>query len=104
VRFEFAKVVLTTEARAELGRFAACAAASRMAIRVEGHSDRRGSADYNRWLAWDRAAAVSAYLRERGVPDRRIRTRSAGAASPLCEESTEPCFARNRRVEVFAAQ
>ncbi len=79
---------------------AACVAAARLRVRVEGHSDARGREEYNRWLAWDRAAAVSTYLRERGVPDRRVTTRSAGSSRPLCAEATKDCHARNRRVEV----
>jgi outer membrane protein OmpA-like peptidoglycan-associated protein len=104
LQFGFDTASLPDEARRALDRFASCVAATGSGVRVEGHSDSRGGDEYNRWLAWDRAASVSAYLRERGLADRRIATRSQGAARPLCEEATPDCFARNRRVEVSATR
>ncbi len=100
VRFGFDKASLPADVEQDLDRFAACVAATRLRVRVEGHSDLRGKAEYNIWLAWDRAAVVSTYLREHGLPGRRVVTRSAGAARPLCGETTKDCHAKNRRVEV----
>jgi peptidoglycan-associated lipoprotein len=104
LRFQFDQASLPDDARETLARFASCVAATRFDVRVEGHSDSRGGDEYNRWLAWDRAASVSAYLRQHGVADRRITTRSQGARRPLCRDASEDCFARNRRVEVIVAR
>lgn len=103
LRFDFGAASLSAEARAELDRFAACIAPGRARVRVEGHTDARGTEEYNRWLAWDRAAAVSAYLRERGL-ERRVVTRFVGSGRPLCGEATDDCYARNRRVELVTEE
>lgn len=99
IRFAFDSAELPAEARDALDRFAACVSATRLAVRVEGHTDARGTDQYNRWLGWDRAAAVSAYLRERGLPERSVSTHFMGKSRPLCDELTEACHGRNRRVE-----
>jgi outer membrane protein OmpA-like peptidoglycan-associated protein len=104
LRFDFDRAALPDDARRVLDRFASCAAAAGLQVQVDGHGDARGGEEYNRWLAWDRAASVTAYLREHGVADRRIVTRSHGAARPLCAEASEDCHARNRRVELIPAR
>jgi outer membrane protein OmpA-like peptidoglycan-associated protein len=71
---------------------------------VEGHTDAVGTDEYNRWLAWDRAAAAAAYLRERGLAPGRVTTRFVGKGRPVCREATEACYARNRRVEVITVE
>lgn len=104
LRFEFDKASLTPEAREALDRFVACVAASLRKVRVEGHTDAVGTDEYNRWLAWDRAAAAAAYLRERGLAPGRVTTRFVGKGRPVCREATEACYARNRRVEVITVE
>jgi peptidoglycan-associated lipoprotein len=99
VQFGFDQATLTPAARQALDRFAACAAPGAGAIRLDGHCDVRGSAAYNLALGERRGNAVARYLESRGVVAGRISTRSFGKSSPLCEESTEACHARNRRVE-----
>jgi peptidoglycan-associated lipoprotein len=66
-------------------------------IRVDGHCDERGSAEYNLALGDRRAAAVRDYLASLGVRPDRIQTRSLGTEAPFCRESGESCWSQNRR-------
>ncbi len=66
-------------------------------INIEGHSDERGTAEYNLGHGERRANAVKAYLVELGVPGDRITVVSKGKESPFCTESNESCWQQNRR-------
>lgn len=68
-------------------------------IRVEGHTDRQGGADYNRGLSQRRAQAVVAYLVSKGVPAERLRAQGFGFDRPLGSNDTEEGRSQNRRVE-----
>lgn len=70
-----------------------------MVIEIGGHTDNRGSADYNLDLSRRRAAAVTEYLQLRGIAHERVRFRGYGAAQPLDSNATETGRSRNRRVE-----
>jgi len=66
-------------------------------LTVEGHSDERGTREYNIGLGARRAQAVKDYLTSLGVSTARLETISYGKERPVCIESTEPCWAQNRR-------
>jgi len=66
-------------------------------ITVEGHCDERGSVEYNLALGERRAKAAYDYLSSLGVAADRMKTVSYGKEVPLCQDSTEECWARNRR-------
>jgi peptidoglycan-associated lipoprotein len=66
-------------------------------ITVEGHCDERGSVEYNLALGERRAKAAYDYLVSLGVDPSRLKTVSYGKEVPLCQESGEDCWARNRR-------
>src|SRR5690606_24052831 len=68
------------------------------ALRLIGHTDSTGSAAHNMDLSSRRAASVKAALEQRGVTQP-ISSSGAGMTQPLCEEDTDECRARNRRVE-----
>jgi peptidoglycan-associated lipoprotein len=68
-------------------------------IRVAGHADERGSDEYNLALGQRRAAAVKAYLIQRGIAESRIETVSYGEERPVAQGSDESAFAQNRRAE-----
>jgi peptidoglycan-associated lipoprotein len=99
IRFAFDRTTLTPEAREQLDAFAGCLLATAVRIQLDGFCDPRGSAEYNRWLAWDRAAAVAAHLKGRGVPAKQLSTRFRNLTGPACPASSEACFADQRRVE-----
>lgn len=64
---------------------------------VEGDCDERGTREYNLALGARRANAVKEYLVSLGVSSSRIDTISYGKEHPVCTESTEDCWAQNRR-------
>jgi len=64
---------------------------------VEGHADERGTREYNLALGARRAQAVRDYLVSLGVSGARIETISYGKERPMCVQSTEGCWAQNRR-------
>lgn len=67
-------------------------------LRIVGHTDAAGGAEHNQELSEQRAAAVVEALRARGV-SAELDSSGAGESAPLCEEDTDECHARNRRVE-----
>jgi peptidoglycan-associated lipoprotein len=66
-------------------------------VLIEGHTDERGTSEYNLGLGDRRAAAAVSYLLTRGVPANRMVAISYGEERPQCTEPTEACWARNRR-------
>jgi peptidoglycan-associated lipoprotein len=70
---------------------------SNIRIIIEGHSDERGSTEYNLALGTSRADAVKNALIQAGVAGDRIKTISYGKEKPFCTESNESCWQQNRR-------
>jgi peptidoglycan-associated lipoprotein len=68
-------------------------------IRIAGHTDERGSDEYNLALGQRRAAAVKAYLVQRGIADSRIATASYGEEHPIAQGNDESAWSQNRRAE-----
>ncbi|REJ82126.1 MAG: peptidoglycan-associated lipoprotein [Acidobacteria bacterium] len=66
-------------------------------VTLEGHCDERGTNAYNLALGESRANAALDYLVSLGLEASRFRTQSYGEERPVCEESTESCWQRNRR-------
>lgn len=69
-------------------------------IRVDGHTDATGTAEYNQWLSEKRAASVEAYLIESGIDAHRISTAGLGQSDPVADNKTAEGRQQNRRVEV----
>lgn len=68
-------------------------------VRLEGHTDERGSADYNMTLGGRRADSVRQLLESYGVEAARIETRSYGEEMPADPGHDDAAWAANRRVE-----
>lgn len=66
---------------------------------LEGHTDERGSADYNMVLGQRRAESVQDLLVSLGVEAERIEVQSFGEELPAATGHDESAWARNRRVE-----
>jgi peptidoglycan-associated lipoprotein len=69
-------------------------------VRLEGHTDERGSREYNIGLGERRAQTVRRALMLQGVQDAQITTVSYGEERPAVDGSDEAAFAQNRRVEL----
>ena len=68
-------------------------------IRIEGHTDSRSGARYNKRLSDKRAKSVKKYLTKRGVLADRMTAVGYGEESPIDTNDTDEGRARNRRVE-----
>ena len=93
IRPEFVDVV------AAHGRFLAANPALR--VRLEGHTDERGSREYNIALGERRSQTVRRALALQGVKESQIATVSYGAERPAVAGSDESAYTKNRRVELF---
>jgi peptidoglycan-associated lipoprotein len=98
VHFDFDKYDIRDEDRATLQRQAAWLAKyPSVRVTIEGHCDERGTREYNIALGARRANAVKEYLVSVGVSSARVDTTSYGKERPICTESSESCWAQNRR-------
>lgn len=70
-------------------------------LRLEGNADERGSREYNMGLGERRGNAVSAALQANGGSATQLSVVSYGEERPVCNDSGEDCWAKNRRVELI---
>lgn len=70
-------------------------------IRVEGHTDSTGAADYNLGLSQRRAQSVRDLLVDRGIGPGRITTEGLGEEYPVASNNTDAGRQQNRRVEII---
>lgn len=68
-------------------------------IKVEGHTDDRGSEEYNLKLSERRAKTVADYLIAEGIDSGRVTFQGIGEVSPLLPNTSEYNRSKNRRVE-----
>lgn len=98
IHFDFDRYDLNAEAKKTLKTLADWMARNSNAkIEIEGHCDERGTSEYNLALGAKRAQAAKDYLTSLGVSASRFSTISYGKELPLCKESTEECWLKNRR-------
>jgi len=69
-------------------------------VLIAGHTDERGSREYNMALGERRAQSVSSYLAAQGVNPSNIRVISYGEERPAVNGTTEEAYAQNRRAEL----
>jgi peptidoglycan-associated lipoprotein len=69
-------------------------------VRLEGHTDERGSREYNIGLGERRAQAVRQVLLLQGASPAQITTVSYGEERPAVQGTGEDVWAKNRRVEI----
>jgi outer membrane protein OmpA-like peptidoglycan-associated protein len=84
---------------AVVGQLATCPNAR---LTVEGHTDARGSAEYNQALSERRANSVRDYLIGAGIDGSRLKAVGIGEARPIASGETAEAYRRNRRVELRA--
>jgi outer membrane protein OmpA-like peptidoglycan-associated protein len=68
-------------------------------IEIQGHTDSRGTDEYNMGLSERRATTVASYLESKGVVATRVTTKGYGESAPAYTNDTDEGMAQNRRVE-----
>lgn len=68
-------------------------------LRVEGHTDDKGTTEFNHKLGQARAEAVVAWLEKHGVEKGRLEAKGLGEEHPLVANDTDANREQNRRVE-----
>lgn len=71
----------------------------KLKVNLQGHTDERGTREYNLALGERRAKAVARMLKVLGIPDNRIATTSYGEEKPMAMDQGEAAWRLNRRVE-----
>jgi peptidoglycan-associated lipoprotein len=98
--FEYDSSNLTPEALAALDAHIAALHTNTKNVRLEGHTDERGTREYNLALGERRAITVRDYMVANGIENFRIETISYGEESPMAYGSGDGNWAQNRRVEL----
>ena len=101
VYFDFDQDSLRPEFQAIVGchaKYLRDRPSSRMTL--EGNADERGSREYNLGLGERRGNAVSSAIQANGGSGSQITVTSYGEERPVCTDSNEDCWAKNRRVEI----
>jgi outer membrane protein OmpA-like peptidoglycan-associated protein len=97
INFTFNSAVLPDSSHTMIERVAqVMKEAPDIKVRVEGHTDAIGSADYNVSLSERRALSVAEYLVKQGVEPARLMLIGKGMAEPLVQNPKDPA---NRRVQ-----
>lgn len=81
------------------GRYLAQNPAGR--VRLEGHTDERGTREYNIALGEARAKTIARMLQLQGVSSAQTRAVSYGEELPVDEAHTESAWSKNRRVNII---
>ena len=104
VYFEFDSSMLSSAGRDELDRLSSQLAAGTARVAIEGHTDDRGTTEYNLALGQQRANTVAEYLRRLGVASARIDTITYGEERPADGGDGESAWAKNRRAELVVGK
>jgi len=98
VLFDYDQYEIRTDARPILDSVAAWMNSHKgVSITIEGHCDERGTNEYNLALGEKRAKAAREYLSLLGVSSGRISLMTYGEEKPVCTQSNEECWQKNRR-------
>jgi OOP family OmpA-OmpF porin len=73
-------------------------------LRIDGHTDSKGSEAYNETLSQRRADSVRAYLMNKGVGGDRLQTQGFGESRPAASNDSDEGRAKNRRTELTALE
>ena len=99
INFEYNKSTISRKSYAYLDKIATFLVNTKNKVEVRGHTDNRGSAEYNMKLSKERAAAVYNYLLQKGVSADRLTYSYYGYTQPIASNDTEEGRRQNRRVE-----
>ena len=100
VFFDYNKATLKSESYIELDRVVKLLNENpSMRIELSGHTDNRGTEEYNQKLSEDRAKSCVEYLTSKGIAPSRLEYKGYGESKPINPNNTEEGWAENRRTE-----
>jgi outer membrane protein OmpA-like peptidoglycan-associated protein/Tol biopolymer transport system component len=98
--FDFDKASLRPESSLELERlYQLLVDIPTLKIEVSGHTDNKGSAEYNKELSGKRAQSVVDYLIQKGIKEDRLKSAGYGFERPMATNDTDQGRQLNRRTE-----
>lgn len=99
--FDYNKATLRDISKAELDNLVRLLTVDypKMVIEIGGHTDNKGSLEYNTTLSTNRAKAVVDYLIKHGVAKERLSYKGYAYQNPIDTNDTEEGRQNNRRVE-----
>lgn len=100
VYFETAKWDITSQGASDLQQaYETLKAYPEMVVMIEGHTDSKGTDEYNRELSIKRAKSVKTWLISQGIASDRLETIGYGETRPVDTNETSDGRANNRRIE-----
>ncbi|MBQ1836621.1 MAG: OmpA family protein, partial [Paludibacteraceae bacterium] len=100
--FDFDKSTLKKDSYAELNRLIKFMNENpKVTIELAGHTDSKGSREYNLKLSDARAKSVATYMISKGIEADRITSKGYGPDKPIADNSTDEGRAKNRRTEII---
>lgn len=105
IYFEYDKAALSSDSKEKLSQNAEWIKNNpNVTVQIEGHTDERGSVEYNLALGERRAKSVQGYLRNLGIDSKRLSIMSYGEEKPKANGSDESAFSQNRRANFVPIQ
>ncbi|NJM26536.1 MAG: OmpA family protein [Bacteroidia bacterium] len=100
IYFDFDKTTLKSESFVELNKVVEFLKQNpSVEIEISGHTDSKGSDEYNVSLSQGRSEAVVSYLASQGIDSYRLTAQGYGEGKPIDSNDTDAGRANNRRVE-----
>ena len=100
IYFAFDSSAMSSEGRRVADAHIALLQSNSRNIKLEGHTDERGTREYNLALGERRANSVRDYMVVNGLSSGRIETVSYGEEDPVAMGSSEASWSQNRRVSI----
>ncbi len=97
--FEYNSYELNNKSFIELDKIKRFINDNKLHVEISGHTDNKGSVEYNQKLSTNRAKAVYDFLVNTGVDKQLIRYKGYGSSRPIDTNDTEAGRAKNRRIE-----
>ena len=102
IYFEYDSITINSEGQSALNAHAEYLSLNpNQTMIIEGHTDERGTREYNLSLGERRAKAVADFLTASGVQGLQLEVRSYGEENPVALDHSESAWQLNRRVEIL---
>ena len=102
IYFEYDSITINSEGQSALNAHAEYLSLNpNQTLVLEGHTDERGTREYNLSLGERRAKAVADFLTASGVQGQQLEVRSYGEENPVALDHSESAWQLNRRVEIL---